>query len=286
MKFGVALFPLRPQQIIEVTREAELLGFDSVWLGEHVVTPVESHSRFPYAGQQDDGHEAFHSGLPFYDPYAVLGYLAAVTKALRLAVSVSIVPLHDPFRLARSVTTLDLFSQGRFIFGMGGGWLKEEFEILGRDWTSRGTRFDETLEIMVSLFNDEVTEYHGRTLVVPPVGMIPKPQTRPHPPFVFGGHAPAALRRAARHGNGWLASELSPAEIAVAVRTLDRLRVECGRTDRPFEVSCSVTGEVAPELVRQYADAGVHRLVVRPWIRGRDAVPKLRSLAAHLGPFT
>jgi probable F420-dependent oxidoreductase len=286
MKFGVALFPLRPQQIIEVTREAEQLGFDSVWLGEHVVTPVESHSRFPYAGEQDDGHEAFHSGLPFYDPYAVLGYLAAVTKTLRLAVSVSIVPLHDPFRLARSVTTIDLFSQGRFIFGMGGGWLREEFEILGRDFETRGTRFNETLDVMVSLFNDEVTEYRGRTLVVPPVGMIPKPQTRPHPPFVFGGHAPAALRRAAQRGDGWLASELSPAEMAAAIATLARLRAECGRAERPFEVSCSVTGDLTPELAQGYVEAGVHRLVVRPWFRGRDAVPKLRSMAEQLRPFT
>lgn len=285
MKFGVALFPLRPQQIVEVALEAERLGFDSVWLGEHVVTPVVSRSRFPYAGLQDEAHEAFHSGLPFYDPYAVLGYLAAVTKTVRLAVAVSIVPLHDPFHLARSVTTLDLFSNGRFMFGMGGGWLKEEFEIMGRDWDTRGRRFDETLEVMVSLFNDEVTEYHGKTLVVPPVGMIPKPQTRPHPPFVFGGHAPAALRRAAQRGNGWLASELSPAEMVVAVTTLTRLRAECGRGDQPFEVSCSVTGEVEPDLVQRYADAGVQRLVVRPWVRGRDAVPNVRAMAARLGPL-
>lgn len=174
MKFGVALFPLRPQQIIEVTLAAEELGFDSVWLGEHVVTPVASESRFPYAGEKDDGHEAFHANLPFYDPYAVLGYLAAVTRRLKLAVSVSIVPLHDPFRLARSVATLDLLSNGRFLFGMGGGWLKEEFEILGRDWETRGTRFNETLDVMESLFNDEVTQYAGRVLQVPPVGMIPK----------------------------------------------------------------------------------------------------------------
>jgi len=286
MKFGVALFPLRPQQIIEVALAAEELGFDSVWLGEHVVTPVASESRFPYAGEKDDGHEAFHANLPFYDPYAVLGYLAAVTRRLKLAVSVSIVPLHDPFRLARSVATLDLFSGGRFLFGMGGGWLKEEFEIMGRDWETRGTRFNETLDVMVSLFNDEVTQYSGRVLQVPPVGMIPKPQTRPHPPFVFGGHAPAALARAARRGNGWLASELSSAEMTVAVATLGRLRVECGRGDVPFEVSCSVTGELGADEVRRYAEAGVDRLVVRPWIRGRDAVPNLRTMAARLGPFT
>lgn len=157
---------------------------------------------------------------------------------------------------------------------------------MGRDWETRGTRFNETLDVMVSLFNDEVTQYSGRVLQVPPVGMIPKPQTRPHPPFVFGGHAPAALARAARRGNGWLASELSSAEMTVAVATLGRLRVECGRGDVPFEVSCSVTGELGADEVRRYAEAGVDRLVVRPWIRGRDAVPNLRTMAARLGPFT
>ena len=286
MKYGVSLFPLRPQQIIDVTLAAEALGFDSVWLGEHVVTPVQSESEFPYAGENDnDSHDNFHAGLPFYDPYAVLSHLAALTRTIRLAVSISIVPLHDPFHLARSATTLDLFSGGRFIFGMGGGWLKEEFDILGRDWTTRGKRFDETLDVLVRLFNDEVTEYRGETLQVPPVGMVPKPATRPHPPFVFGGHAKAALRRAAQRGNGWLASELSPAECAQAVATLKELRADAGREQLPFEVSCHVLGEPDRALVEAYAAAGVDRLVVRPWIKGRDAVAKLGELAQRLGPL-
>lgn len=285
MKFGVSLFPLRPQQIIDVALKAEELGFDSVWLGEHVVTPVKSDSKFPYAGEADASHDAFHSTLPFYDPYAVLAYLAALTKNLRLAISISIVPLHDPFHLARSVTTLDLFSQGRFIFGMGGGWLKEEFEILGRDWETRGTRFDETLEVLERLFNEDVTEFSGKSLVVPPVGMIPKPQTRPHPPYVFGGHAKAALRRAAQRGDGWLASELSPEEMASAMATLRQLREEAGRGDEPFEISCSVTGELDAATLARYAEVGVDRLVVRPWVRGRDAVPNLTRMTEELGLF-
>jgi probable F420-dependent oxidoreductase len=282
VKFGVSLFPLRPQQIIEVARQSEALGFDSLWLGEHVVAAVETQSRFPYAGQDDDSHAAFHANLPFYDAYAVLGYLAAITTKVKLAVSVSIVPLHDPFHLARSITTLDLFSNGRFLFGAGGGWLKEEFEILGRDFETRGKRFDETLDILVSLFNDEVTEYRGAVFDVPPVGMSPKPQTRPHPPFVFGGHAKAALRRAAARGDGWLASELAPDEAAAAIATLGQLRCEAGRADAPFEVSCAVTGDIDRDLVARYEAAGVHRLVVRPWMRGRDAVANLVKLAEVL----
>lgn len=282
MKFGVSLFPLRPQQIIDVALAAEQLGFDSLWLGEHVVTPVKSDSRFPYAGEDDTSHETFHANLPFYDPYAVLGYLAAITQKVKLAVSVSIVPLHDPFHLARSVTTLDLFSKGRFMLGAGGGWLKEEFDIMGRDFETRGKRFDETLDVMVSLFNDDITEYAGDVLQVPPIGMSPKPDTRPHPPFVFGGHAKPALRRAAKRGNGWLASELSPAEMGAPIAMLKQMREEAGRSDIPFEISCSVTGDLEEDIVARYAEAGVDRLVVRPWTRGRDAVANLTALAGRV----
>ncbi len=282
MKYGVSLFPLRPQQIIDVALVSEELGYDSLWLGEHVVTPVQSNSRFPYAGEDDDSHDAFHANLPFYDPYAVLAYLAAITQKVKLAVSVSIVPLHDPFHLARSVTTLDLFSKGRFMLGAGGGWLKEEFDILGRDFEKRGKRFNETLDVMVSLFNDDVTEYQGETMTVPAVGMSPKPDTRPHPPFVFGGHAKPALRRAAQRGNGWLASELTPDEIAPLIAMLRDMREEAGRTAIPFEYSVAVQGEPSDEDIARYADVGVDRLVVRPWMRGRDAVANLKTLAKRI----
>lgn len=282
MKYGVSLFPLRPQQIIDVALTSEKLGFDSLWLGEHVVTPVKSDSRFPYAGEEDDSHGAFHANLPFYDPYAVLAYLAAITQSVKLAVSVSIVPLHDPFHLARSVTTLDLFSKGRFILGAGGGWLKEEFDIMGRDFATRGKRFDETLDVMVSLFNEDVTEYDGAALKVPAIGMSPKPVTRPHPPFVFGGHAMPALRRAAERGNGWLASELAPDEIAPLIEIIMQRREQADRTHIPFEVSCAVMGDPSDELIARYEAAGVDRLVVRPWLRGRDAVANLEMLAERI----
>lgn len=286
MKFGVSLFPLRPQQIIDVALKAEELGYDSVWVGEHVVTPVTTQSKFPYAGVKDDLHDAFHGQLPFYDPYAVLSHLAALTTTIKLAVSVSIVPLHDPFHLARSAMTLDLFTRGRFLMGMGGGWLKEEFEIIGRDWETRGTRFDETLDVMISLFNDETTEYNGKIFNVPPISMIPKPHTRPHPPFVFGGHAKPALRRAAYRGNGWLASELSPDEITVRIDEIKKMRSEAARNDIPFEFSCSITGNFDVAVIERYAAAGVDRLVVRPWVRGREALQSIELLAKQLGIST
>ncbi|HET6538798.1 MAG TPA: LLM class F420-dependent oxidoreductase [Sphingopyxis sp.] len=283
MKLGVALFPLRSEQMIELVPAAEAMGFDSVWLGEHVVTPVEHDSKFPYVPDPTaDSHDAFHANLPFYDPYAALGYLGGITKTIKLAVSISIVPLHDPFHLARQVMTLDLFTGGRFLFGAGGGWLKEEFDILGRDFATRGKRFDETLDVMVSLFNDDLTQYDGEVLKVPPVAMSPKPATRPHPPFIFGGHAKPALRRAAQRGNGWLANEMPPEEMAETIPLLREMREAAGRADQPFEVSNAVIGDVDADLLKRYEDAGCDRLVVRPWMRGREAMDKLNELADRL----
>ncbi|MCG7633277.1 LLM class F420-dependent oxidoreductase [Gordonia McavH-238-E] len=279
MKFGIALFPLRPHQLIDVSERAELLGYDSVWVGEHTVTPVQNDSEFPYAGDGDNGHDAFHANLPFYDPYAVLGHIAARTDRLRLAVSVSIVPLNDPFHIARSAATVDQLSGGRFILGMGAGWLREEYEVLGKDFDTRGKRFDESLDVLDSLFDDDVTEYHGEQLRVPPVAMTPKPMTRPHPPYVFGGHSPAAMRRAATRGDGWLASELSPAEVARALDDLHRRRAAAGRETSPFEVSVHLTGDVSREAIDEYREAGVDRLVIRPWVRGSRAVDAIDEFA-------
>jgi len=155
--------------------------------------------------------------------------------------------------------------------------------LVGRDFATRGQRFDETLDVMLSLFNDEITAFEGKTLSVPAVGMIPKPQTRPHPPFIFGGHAIPALRRAAQRGDGWLASELSPEEVTVAMRAIGQFRADAGKGGQPFEISCHINGDPDAELVSRYADAGVDRLVVRPWVKGRDAVGNLSRLADRLG---
>src|SRR4051794_8433837 len=113
MKFGIALFPLRHRQVAEVARVADELGYDSVFLGEHVISPIVMETRYPYASSSDDA-PAYRSGLPFFVPYAALSFVAAQTRVIKLCLSLSIVPVHDPFHLARSVATIDLFSEQRF----------------------------------------------------------------------------------------------------------------------------------------------------------------------------
>jgi probable F420-dependent oxidoreductase len=281
LKYAVNIFLLRPQQVIDVALQAEKLGYDAIWVGEHVVTPVQNASHFPYAGDADEMHSNFNANIPFYDSPSLLGYLAAITKTVKMGTSVSIIPVHDPFHLARSVATLDIFSQGRFRLGIGTGWLKEEFDILGVDFASRGKRTDETLDIMVSLFNDEVTTYDGEIFKVPPIGLNPKPITRPHPPFVVGGHAPAALRRAARRGDAWMAASLRPAEIAPMIAKIKEMRAEAGRDGLPFEVMNGVQNlhDFGPDMVKAYEDAGVDTLVVSPWTRGSLAAEGMAQFA-------
>jgi probable F420-dependent oxidoreductase len=264
--------------MVEVAITAEALGFDSLWLGEHVISPQLFDSKYPYHESTDDA-PAFHAGLPFYDPYAALSFLAARTHTIKLAVAVSIVPLHDPYHLARSIATIDQFSDGRFILGIGAGWLREEFEIVGAPWKNRGARMEEMLELMTRLWNDPIPEYAGRFYSLPPAAMEPKPLTRPHPPFVFGGTSPIALQRAARLGDGWFGVGMDIEETESVVGTLRELLAANSRQDEPFEVTMSVAITPTADDISALANAGVDRVVVRPWIRGRDAIAGITEFA-------
>jgi len=282
MRVAVSLFPLRPHQITEVAVEAERLGFGGVWIGEHVISPIEMRSAYPYAPSTTDA-PAYHAHLPFYDPYAALCFIAARTEHIRLGLSLSIVPLHDPYHLARSVATVDLLSAGRFLFGVGAGWLKEEFDIVGQPWEGRGARLEEALALMVRLWNDDEPSFEGRFWTLPPSAMEPKPLTRPHPPFFFGGTTAIALDRTARLGDGWIGVGLQPAQAASLVARIHQLRAEHGRQDLPFEVALIMADAPDPEVMAQLEADGVQEIVVRPWIKGRDALANLRAYAGRIG---
>ena len=282
MRYGVGLFPLRPSQMVEVAVAADALGFDSVWIGEHVISPDTFESRYPYHDDTDDDRPAFHSRMPFYDPYAVLAHLAAHTERVQLALSVSIVPLHDPYHLARSVMTVDHLSNGRFQFGIGAGWLREEFEIVGADWERRGQRMEEMLHLMRLLWSEESVEFHGAFYDLPPSGMEPKPLTTPHPPFVFGGASPAALRRTAEFGDGWYGVGLDLEGVRRCVDDIRRRRADTDRTD-PVEITVGWNDPLSEDVVAALADAGTDRIVVRPWDRGREAVSAIARFADRFG---
>ena len=277
MKVGVPLFLLRPEHMATVAARAETLGFESVWVPEHLVFPTQISSRYPYAA---DGVPPINPATPLLDPLILLTQVAARTSRIRLGTNIYILPLRHPIETARMAMTLDVLSNGRLVFGIGAGWLAEEFEAVGIDFASRGGRTRECVRALRALWTEGEPEFHGRYFSFGPVRFEPKPVQRPHPPIVFGGETEAALKRAAALGDGWYGVGHSPDTAAVQVQKLHALRTAAGRAHLPFEitVSCGVPSLSNDDLCR-YADAGVDRVVVLPWRRSREAEERLEELA-------
>ncbi|MEY2436590.1 MAG: hypothetical protein QOF97_1426, partial [Acidimicrobiaceae bacterium] len=194
IKLGVALGRLNPAFFVDVTEEADRLGYESVWLPEHLVFPVVMAGS-PFAG---DDHPPVPPSTPVFDAFAYLSYLAGRTQQIRLATHVYNLGLRHPFVAARAIATLDIVSGGRAIAGVGASWLAEEWTAVGLDFATRGRRLDEALEVCRRLWTEEVVEHHGEFFDFDPVMFEPKPVQRPHPPIVVGGESKPALRRAAQ----------------------------------------------------------------------------------------
>ncbi len=189
---------------------AEERGIGTIWVGEHVVLFDEYESRYPYA---DDGRIPAPPGSGLLEPMVTLTYLAARTTTVRLGTAMLLLPQRNPVYTAKEVSTLDWLSDGRVDLGIGVGWLKEEFDALNVPWERRGRRTDEYLEVLRTLWLDDTSSFRGEVYDLPACAMYPKPVQQP-PPVHIGGETPAALRRAARHGQGWHTFNRSPDELA------------------------------------------------------------------------
>ena len=282
MRIGVPLFLLRPEHMAKTAQRAEALGFESVWIPEHLVFPTQITSRYPYSA---DGVPPINPATPLLDSFVLLAQIAALTSRIRLGTNIFILPLRHPLTTARTAMTLDLISNGRLTLGVGAGWLKEEFQAVGLDFQTRGGRMRECVRALKVLWTAPEPEFHGRYFSFGPVKFEPKPVQKPHPPIVFGGETHAALKRAAALGDGWYGVGHTPETAAVQVTRLRALLAEAGRGDVPFEntVSCSTPSLTRDDLQR-YTDAGVDRIVVLPWKRGREADAALDTLAQAVLP--
>jgi probable F420-dependent oxidoreductase len=249
-----------PELVRAVGREAEERGFESIWVAEHVVLFDEYDSAYPYdpSGRFPAGGDA---GM--VEPFTALTYLAAMTEQIRLGTGICLVPQRNPVYTAKAVTDLDALSAGRVDFGVGVGWLREEFEALGMAFDRRGQRADEYLAAMHSLWCDEVSEFHGELYDLRPCRMYPKPVQQPHPPIHVGGESDAALRRVARLGQGWFTFGRLPEDLPPALERLDAALAAEGRTRADITLTLSpYMHPVTPESVGRYAELGVDRLVV------------------------
>lgn len=274
MKFGIALGRLNPAFFLEATLEADRLGFESTWLPEHLILPVEMAGS-PYAGQD---HPPVPPSVPVFDAFAYLAFLAGKTSQIRLGTHVYNLALRHPFVAARAVQTLDVASGGRAEVGIGASWLASEWRAVGLDFRTRGRRLDEALAVCKRLWSEEVVEHHGEFFDFGPVMFEPKPLQKPWPPIHVGGESDAALRRAARAGDGWIGIRQALETIGGPVARLRALREEAGRARERFEVTIGGPVESRDD-VKRWEEAGVDRLIVSPWARSREAVDGLRRFA-------
>ncbi len=250
MKFWQSLAFVEMDQMVELAQFCEQLGFHGVSYGDHLVTTAEQADEYLY---RDSGNIFWNPETHWPDPWVVTAALAQATTTLQFLSTIYILPLRDPLNAAKAVSTAAFMSGDRVTLGIGVGWQKAEFEMVGQDFHTRGRRTDEMLELLPRLMSGEMTAYSGEFYEVPAVQM--SPGTRRPVPILVGGYAPAALRRASRH-DGWMATSHTEDDIYPLLDALRAVREEQGDAMRPFDIW---TGVQAPGdgTHERLAEAGV-----------------------------
>jgi len=247
--------------IAEIARATEAAGFESLWIPEHPVIPAAMKTVFPFT---PDGKLPEHYGR-WADPFVGLAAAAAVTKRIKLGTGICIVPERETLITAKLVASLDLLSGGRFLFGIGAGWLREETEVMGAKFGSRWKRSREEIEAMRALWSHGTASYEGELVRFESVRCEPRPVQRPGPPVILGAHGPKALERVARTYDGWMPLVPTPEELKPQVVELRKLLKERGRPETSVQISPLVdpkeSGPSADELKR-WRDAGAGRIIL------------------------
>ncbi|NQV20465.1 MAG: LLM class F420-dependent oxidoreductase [Rhodospirillales bacterium] len=285
MKFGI--FPLlggpaaTPEFISGLGPAVEERGFHSLWAAEHVVLFDQQDSKYPYSS---DGVPPFNPDDNFLEPFSALSFIAATTTKLRLGTGICILPQRNPVYTAKQVTDLDILSGGRFDFGIGVGWLKEEFDALGVPFDHRGARANECIDIARTLWSDGVSQYNGKFYTLPECHQYPKPVQKPHPPIYVGGESWAALRRVAEYGDGWFGFNILPDRVLQGFDMLQPLLAEHGRTMVEMEIFASpYTTPCTLDMVKQYQDAHVDQIILLAASANLDDLKReLDSLSSEL----
>lgn len=262
MKIGVTLpfsHHTPPAYIAEAAGLVESLGFHSLWVPEHVLFFPDYASKYPYS--EDGRIPGDPEGV--LDPFSALTFVAAHTSTLRLGTGVCLVPQRQPVYTAKMVADLDYLSGGRVDFGIGIGWLAEEFAALQMDFKTRAKRTVEYVEAMKALWSPGVTRFEGATVRISECHFNPKPVQRPHPPILFGGESDAALERVASIGDGWYGFDLAPDAVAGHLERLSAKLTERGRSREEISVFIGPNRQpLTPDTVSEYRATGIDQLVV------------------------
>jgi probable F420-dependent oxidoreductase len=286
MKIGIfAMLSESTIDPVSAGRKCEELGFESIWVPEHAIIPV--HTKVPYPALDGKIPEPY---TRFPDPFVLLAMMSSVTTRLKLGTAICLVPERHPLALAKEVATLDYFSGGRFLFGIGAGWQAEESEIMGVDFRRRWPITREYLRAMKELWTRPEASFEGQFLKFPAVIANPKPAHKPHPPIFIGAGGlnwkrERAIKDTVDLGDGWMPVALAPKDLAADLGMMKQLCAEAGRDFNRLEISMTFLQQ--PELqpqepkraLAEYSEAGAHRLILAPVLERKNADRVLERMA-------
>jgi probable F420-dependent oxidoreductase len=281
MRFSYAESMTDPSFYAPLARAAEEAGYDSMVIPDSICYPRRASSRYPF---NPDGSREFLEDKPFLEPFSLIPALGAVTSRLRFITFVVKVPVRNPVLLAKQATSTAVLTSNRLVLGAGTSPWREDYEVLGVDWASRGRRMDESIDILRGLAGGGYFEYQGKSFALPPVKIAPVP-TEPIP-VLIGGHSDAALRRAARLGDGWMHGGGDPAYLPGLLARLAEFRRQAGgsegdRSPRGYEVHVISMDAYTVDGVRRLEDQGVTDVIIGfrwPYVTGPDTEPLSRKL--------
>ncbi len=256
-----------PQTAAKVAVGAEQIGVESLWTAEHVVLPDPREAPSPADPE-----------TPFLHPSTLLAYIANVTEEIKLGTGITLIAQRNPVVLAKEMGSLDVISSGRLLLGIGAGYLHQEFSALGIDFSSRGTKTDESIEVIRTLWNQTNPEYQGKFIQFKNIQAQPRPIQAGGPPIIIGGTSPAALRRTVTHGNGWYGFAL---DVETTKSVLENLEIAKSRYERdpnlgPISISVTPPSRPNKAMMEDYAAIGVDRYI--PILASSDETSSLKYL--------
>ena len=259
MKFVLSTFGVPTAELPLLAPVAEDCDWSMIAVSDHIVHPERISTPYPYT---EDGRRRWDAFTEWPDPMVAIGALAAVTRRIGLTNNLFVLPIRNPFLMAKAVATAAALSNNRMTLTVGVGWSRDEFALMQQDFDNRGRRADEMLEALRLLWSGEMVEFHGRYYQFDRLEMNPAPGAPV--PIVVGGVSEPALRRAARHADGWLSDWQSAREIVDSIGRLRRYRAECGRDGEPM-VMASPNDVYGPDAYRRLEEQGVTHLLMQPW---------------------
>jgi len=261
VKFCASLAFTKTEDYVELAQVAEEHGWDTLVLSDHVVHPEVIASKYPY---REDGQRPWEAPDDWPDNWVAMAAMGAVTRTLRFLTGVYVVPMRNPFHLAKSIGTAAVLTDYRVSLGIGLGWMRDEFALLGERFDDRAARTGEMIEVMRKLWTGEMVEHHGRFYDFARLNM--RPAVRGPVPLIVGGMTEAALRRAARIGDGWIPHAVPTAQAGDAIAAIRGYRAEYGRASDPLTAIVALTDAFDPDGFRRAEDVGVTHALTTPWM--------------------